>query len=120
MPHAYSDDAMTLARLLQEPALRRARIHAGRAGAVTRLDWVAPWSVAARQDDPLSGVLVHAHAAELEDESVTVTAAAELLAARGAAALPASVAASPVGAVGTLTPRTAVLDDTVIDGMPEP
>ena len=46
MPHAYSDDALTLARLLQEPALRRARIHAGRAGAVTRLEWVAPWSVA--------------------------------------------------------------------------
>ena len=62
MPHAYSDDALTLARLLQEPVLRRARIHAGRAGAVTRLEWVAPWSVAAQQDDPLSGVLVHAHA----------------------------------------------------------
>ena len=44
MPHAYSDDALTLARLLQEPVLRRARIHAGRAGAVTRLDWVAPWT----------------------------------------------------------------------------
>jgi len=87
MPHAYSDDAMTLARLLQEPALRRARIHAGRAGAVTRLDWVAPWSVAARQDDPLSGILVHAHADELARESVPVTAAAEMLAARGAAAL---------------------------------
>jgi len=49
MPHAYSDDALTLARLLQEPVLRRARIHAGRAGAVTRLDWVAPWSVASRR-----------------------------------------------------------------------
>ena len=39
---------------------------------------------------------------------------------RGAAAVPASVAASPVGAVGALTPRTAVVDDTVMDGMPEP
>jgi sugar diacid utilization regulator len=45
MPHAYSDDALTLARLLQEPALRRARIHAGRTGAVTRIEWVAPWAV---------------------------------------------------------------------------
>ena len=60
MPHAYSDDALTLARLLQEPVLRRARIHSGRAGAVTRLEWVAPWSVVVQQDDPLSGVLVHA------------------------------------------------------------
>ena len=37
MPHAHSDDALTLARLLQEPVLRRARIHAGRSCAVTRL-----------------------------------------------------------------------------------
>src|SRR4051812_17145158 len=87
MPHAYSDDALTLARLLQEPALRRARIHAGRAKAVTRVDWVVPWSVAARQDDPLTGVLVHAHAEELAREEVAVTRAAERLAARGAAAL---------------------------------
>jgi sugar diacid utilization regulator len=87
MPHAFSDDALTLARLLQEPALRRARIHAGRAGAVTRLTWVAPWSVAAHQEDPLSGLLVHAHADELAQEEVTVTRAAERLAARGAAAL---------------------------------
>ncbi|GAA3159004.1 helix-turn-helix domain-containing protein [Blastococcus jejuensis] len=87
MPHAYSDDALTLARLLQEPALRRARIHAGRTGAVTRVEWVVPWSVAARQEDPLSGVLVHAHADELAAEQVTVTRAAERLAARGAAAL---------------------------------
>ena len=72
MPHAYSDDALTLARLLQEPVLRRARIHAGRAGAVTRLEWVAPWSVAVRQEDPLTGVLVHAHADELAAEEVTV------------------------------------------------
>jgi len=87
MPHAYSDDALTLARLLQEPVLRRARIHAGRAGAVTRLDWVAPWSVAAQQDDPLAGVLVHAHSGELDRAAITVTGAAEQLAARGAAAL---------------------------------
>ena len=87
MPHAYSDDALTLARLLQEPALRRARIHAGRTGAVTRVEWVAPWSVAAQQDDPLGGVLVHAHSEELERDQVTVTRAAERLAARGAAAL---------------------------------
>jgi len=87
MPHAYSDDALTLARLLQEPVLRRARIHAGRAGAVTRLEWVAPWSVAVQQDDPLSGVLIHAHAEELAREDVTLTKAAERLAARGAAAL---------------------------------
>ncbi len=87
MPHAYSDDALTLARLLQEPALRRARIHAGRTGAVTRVEWVAPWSVAAQQDDALGGVLVHAHAEELERDQVTVTRAAERVAARGAAAL---------------------------------
>jgi sugar diacid utilization regulator len=87
MPHAYSDEALTLARLLQEPVLRRARIHAGRVGAVTRVEWVAPWSVAERQDDPLSGVLVHAHAEELARNEVTVTRAAERLAARGAAAL---------------------------------
>ena len=87
MPHAYSDDALTLARLLQEPVLRRARIHAGRAGAVTRLEWVAPWSVAVQQDDPLSGVLIHAHAEELAREDVSLTRAAERLAARGAAAL---------------------------------
>ena len=87
MPHEYSDDALTLARLLQEPALRRARIHAGRTGAVTRVEWVAPWSVATRQDDPLGGVLVHAHAEELAGDEVTVTRAAERLAARGAAAL---------------------------------
>jgi sugar diacid utilization regulator len=87
LPHAHSDDALTLARLLQEPALRRARIHAGRTGAVTRVDWVAPWSVAAHQDDPLAGVLVHAYAEELERDQVTVTRAAERLAARGAAAL---------------------------------
>ncbi|SDE73232.1 Purine catabolism regulatory protein-like family protein [Blastococcus fimeti] len=87
MPHAYSDDALTLARLLQEPAMRRARIHAGRSGAVTRVDWVAPWSVAVQQEDPLGGVLVHVHAAELERDGVTVTRAAERLAARGAAAL---------------------------------
>ncbi|MDK3257897.1 PucR family transcriptional regulator [Blastococcus capsensis] len=87
MPHAYSDDALTLARLLQEPALRRARIHAGRAGAVTRVEWVVPWSVATEQDDPLTGVLVHAHPGELARDQVTVTRAAERLAARGAAAL---------------------------------
>jgi sugar diacid utilization regulator len=87
MPHKYSDDALTLARLLQEPALRRARIHAGRAGAVTRVEWVAPWAVAAHQDEPLSGVLVHAHADELARDQVTVTRAAERLAARGAAVL---------------------------------
>jgi sugar diacid utilization regulator len=87
MPHAYSDDALTLARLLQEPVLRRARIHAGRAGAVTRLDWVAPWSVAVQQDDPLAGVLIHAHADELAREKITLTGAAERLAALGAAAL---------------------------------
>ncbi len=87
MPHAYSDDALTLARLLQEPALRRARIHAGRTGAVTRVEWVAPWSVAAQQDDPLGGVLVHVHADELERDQVTVAEAAERLAARGAAAM---------------------------------
>jgi sugar diacid utilization regulator len=87
MPHAYSDDALTLARLLQEPVLRRARIHAGRAGAVTRLDWVAPWAVAAHHDDPLTGVLIHAPADELAREGATVAGAAEQLAARGAAAL---------------------------------
>src|SRR3954466_12488907 len=87
VPHSYSDDALTLARLLQEPVLRRARIHAGRAGAVTRLEWVAPWSVATRQDDPLGGVLVHAHADELAAAGIRVVAAAEQLAARGAAAL---------------------------------
>src|SRR3954453_23559038 len=87
MPHSYSDDALTLARLLQEPVLRRARIHAGRAGAVTRLEWVAPWSVAARQDDPLTGVLVHAHTDELADAGTSVVAAARELAGRGAAAL---------------------------------
>jgi sugar diacid utilization regulator len=87
MPHAYSDDALTLARLLQEPALRRARIHAGRAGAVTRLEWVAPWSVVVQQDDPLTGVLVHARAEELSQGEVTLTRAAERLARRGAAAL---------------------------------
>jgi sugar diacid utilization regulator len=87
LPHAYSDDALTLARLLQEPALRRARIHAGRTGAVTRVEWVAPWAVACQQDDPLGGVLVHAHAEELERDQVTVTRAAERVAARGAAAL---------------------------------
>ena len=74
MPHAYSDDALTLARLLQEPVLRRARIHAGRTGAVTRVEWVAPWSVAAQQDDPLGGVLVHAHAEELARDQVTADA----------------------------------------------
>src|SRR3954454_14143687 len=87
MPHSYSDDALTLARLLQEPVLRRARIHAGRAGAVTRLEWVAPWAVAVRQDDPLTGVLVHAHSDELAEAGVSVAAAARQLAARGAAAL---------------------------------
>src|SRR3954452_2756852 len=87
MPHAYSDDALTLARLLQEPVLRRVRIHAGRAGAVTRLEWGAPWSVVSRQDDELSGVLVHANAAELAREEITVTRVAEQVAARGAAAL---------------------------------
>jgi sugar diacid utilization regulator len=87
LPHEYSDDALTLARLLQEPGLRRARIHAGRTGAVTRVEWVAPWSVASQQDDPLGGVLVHAHAEELTRDEVTVTRAAERLAARGAAAL---------------------------------
>jgi sugar diacid utilization regulator len=87
MPHSYSDDALTLARLLQEPVLRRARIHAGRAGAVTRLEWVAPWSVAVRQDDPLTGVLVHAHTDELADAGTSVVAAARELAGRGAAAL---------------------------------
>jgi DNA-binding PucR family transcriptional regulator len=87
MPHSYSDDALTLARLLQEPVLRRARIHAGRAGAVTRLEWVAPWSVAARQDDPLTGVLVHAHTDELAEAGTSVVAAAKELAGRGAAAL---------------------------------
>src|SRR3954449_11139602 len=87
VPHSYSDDALTLARLLQEPVLRRARIHAGRAGAVTRLEWVAPWSVVVRQEDPLTGVLVHAHADALAADEVTLTRAAERLAARGAAAL---------------------------------
>src|SRR3954451_21135979 len=87
MPHSYWDDALTLARLLQEPMLRRARIHAGRAGAVTKLEWVAPWSVAVRQDDALAGVLVHAHADELARDGVAVVAAAGTLAARGAAAL---------------------------------
>ncbi|WP_409332550.1 PucR family transcriptional regulator [Trujillonella humicola] len=86
MPHAHSDDALTLARLLQEPALRRARIHAGRAGAVTRLDWVVPWG-AAQTDEPLSGVLVHAHAADLAEEGTTLERAAARLADRGAAAL---------------------------------
>jgi sugar diacid utilization regulator len=87
MPHAHSDDALTLARLLQEPVLRRARIHAGRSGAVTRLEWVTPWSVAVTQDEPLAGVLVHAHASELEDAGVSVADAAGRLATRGAAAL---------------------------------
>jgi sugar diacid utilization regulator len=87
MPYSYSDDALTLARLLQEPVLRRARIHAGRAGAVTRLDWTAPWSVAARQDDQLTGVLVHAHSDELTDPGPGICGAARRLAERGAAAL---------------------------------
>jgi sugar diacid utilization regulator len=43
--------------------------------------------VASQQDDPLGGVLVHAHAEELTRDQVTVTRAAERLAARGAAAL---------------------------------
>lgn len=87
MPHAHSDDALTLARLLQEPALRRARIHAGRAGAVTRLDWATPWGAALAQEEPLAGVLVHAHATELAAEGTTLPRAARLLADRGAAAL---------------------------------
>ncbi|HEX2072899.1 MAG TPA: helix-turn-helix domain-containing protein [Geodermatophilus sp.] len=87
MPHAHSDEALTLARLLQEPALRRARIHAGRAGAVTRVEWVAPWSVAAFHEEPLAGVLVHAHAAELAHAGVPLEAAAARMAERGAAAL---------------------------------
>jgi DNA-binding PucR family transcriptional regulator len=87
MPHSYSDDALTLARLLQEPVLRRARIHAGRVGAVTRLEWVVPWSVASRQDDDLAGILVHAHAGELAAEGPGLAAAARRLVDRGAAAL---------------------------------
>lgn len=87
MPHAHSDDALTLARLLQERVLRRARIHAGRAGAVTRLEWVSPWAVAEHQDDDLRGILVHAHLSELEAAQVPVDRAAERMAARGAAAL---------------------------------
>ncbi len=39
---------------------------------------------------------------------------------RGALLVPASVAASPVGAVGALTPRGSDVDVTVIDGIPEP
>ncbi|MGY1642267.1 PucR family transcriptional regulator [Geodermatophilus sp. SYSU D00703] len=87
MPHAHSDDALTLARLLQEPALRRARIHAGRAGAVTRVEWVAPWAVTGSQEESLTGVLVHAHASELARDGVSVADAAAALAQRGAAAL---------------------------------
>ncbi|SFL32435.1 helix-turn-helix domain-containing protein [Geodermatophilus ruber] len=87
MPHAHSDDALTLARLLQEPALRRARIHAGRSGAVTRLDWVTPWAVVHDQEEPLAGVLVHAHAAELAAAGSSVPEVAGRLAERGAAAL---------------------------------
>jgi sugar diacid utilization regulator len=87
VPHAHSDDALTLARLLQEPALRRARIHAGRTGAVTRLDWVTPWSVALAQEEPLTGVLVHAHAAQLADSGFSLADAAGRLAELGAAAL---------------------------------
>jgi sugar diacid utilization regulator len=87
MPHAHSDDALTLARLLQEPALRRARIHAGRAAAVTRLEWVTPWSVAAAEEGSLAGVLVHAHAEELAVAGIDVAAAATTLARREAAAL---------------------------------
>jgi sugar diacid utilization regulator len=87
MPHAHSDDALTLARLLQEPVLRRARIHTGRVGAVTRLEWVLPWAVAVHQKAPLTGVLVHAHAEDLDRDGATVTKATERVAARGAAAL---------------------------------
>ncbi|MGY1742555.1 MULTISPECIES: PucR family transcriptional regulator [unclassified Blastococcus] len=87
MPHAHSDDALTLARLLQEPALRRARIHAGRAGAVTRLDWVVPWQAAMAQEEPLSGVLVHAHSTDLAQAGMFLDQAAAQVAARGAAAL---------------------------------
>jgi sugar diacid utilization regulator len=87
MPHTHSDDALTLARLLQEPPLRRARIHAGRTAAVTRLEWVTPWSVAAAEEGLLTGVLVHAHATELAEEGVDVAGAAAALARREAAAL---------------------------------
>ncbi|CAB4905521.1 MAG: hypothetical protein F2825_02645 [Actinobacteria bacterium] len=83
MPHRYSDDALTLARLLQEPALRRARIHAGRAGAVTRVGWALPWSVAEDTDDRLDGVLVCAVSRDVRD----LVGAARSLAVRGAAAL---------------------------------
>lgn len=87
MPHSSSDDALTLARLVQEPPLRRARIHAGRAGAVTRVEWVVPWALAARSEEALAGVLVHASAGELAGEGTDIPAAAELLAGRDAAAL---------------------------------
>ncbi|SEP15354.1 PucR family transcriptional regulator [Trujillonella endophytica] len=87
MPHAHSDAALTLARLLQEPALRRARIHAGRAGAVTRLEWATPWGAALAEEEPLAGVLVHAHAADLAADGTPLAEAAARLAARGAAAL---------------------------------
>ncbi len=87
MPHSHSDDALTLARLVQEPVLRRARIHSGRAGAVTRIEWVVPWAVVARTEEPLGGQLVHACAHELTEEGTTLAAAAERMAGRGAAAL---------------------------------
>jgi len=83
MPHRYSDDALTLARLLQEPALRRARIHAGRAGAVTRVEWALPLTVAAAGEDRLDGVLVSADSGSVPD----LVGAARDLAGRGAAAL---------------------------------
>ena len=87
MPHAYHDDALTLARLLQEPPLRRASIHGGRAAAVTRIEWAVPWSAAAGQTDALTGQLVHAHAEELEERGLTVGELAERVAGRAAAAL---------------------------------
>ena len=64
MPHAYSDDALTLARLLQEPALRRARIHAGRARRRHPVEWVRRSVRRGPAGRSAQGSLVHAHAEE--------------------------------------------------------
>ncbi|WP_164860689.1 PucR family transcriptional regulator [Rhodococcus sp. X156] len=86
MPHHHDEDVLTLARLLQEPVLRRTCWHPGPHETTVALEWVVPWAVAAQRDDRLDGVLVHAAQHEIPSYG-GLDAVATALAERGAAAL---------------------------------
>lgn len=99
---ASAAEPLTVAALVQQPALRGSRVLAGAPTTSRMVTWCLPWTEVTRGHAAVDGVAVHAHVDDLLVEQAPTTVSS--LAERGAAALLISgdAARLPTGLVATL------------------